>query len=346
MPQVVLETIQRELLDYQGRGLSVLEMSHRSVEFADIATRAEADLRALLRVPADYSILFMQGGASSQFALSVQNLDSKGQVAFANTGYWSGKAIAVAEQLTRVRTVTNTISEPVVRIPDSREWEETDGSSYLHITDNETIDGVVFNQVPETNLPLVCDMSSSILSQPVDVSRYGLIYAGAQKNIGPAGITLLIIRNDLLELSAVRSLPAMFSYAAMAEAGSLLNTPPTFAWYAAGLVFQWLLQQGGLESIAERNRQQAKRIYDVIDNHDIYVNRVHVDNRSLMNIPFVLTDNALTQKLLAGAVIRKLVGLKGHKSMGGLRASLYNAVTDDAVDALVDYLTNFAREHA
>ena len=346
MPESVLETLQNDLLDYRGCGVSVLEMSHRSAEFAEIAARAEQNLRTLLNVPDDYTVLFTQGGASAQFALCVQNLDTRGSVAYANSGYWSKKAMGVAQPLTRVQELTQCVSDPLQRIPVSSSWADARDASFVHITDNETIDGIVFNEVPDVEAPLVSDMSSSILSQPVDVSRYGLIYAGAQKNIGPAGITVLIIRNDLLERSAAASLPPVFSYAAIAAAGSMLNTPPTFAWYAAGLVFEWLLERGGLEAVAAQNEQQAQRLYAAIDEHDIFTNTVHANNRSRMNIPFTLSDDSLTKTFLSGAEQKGFIGLKGHKSVGGLRASLYNASPDESVDALIGYLKEFAQEHA
>lgn len=370
MPLPVLESLQRDLIDYRGRGLSVLEMSHRSEDFINIARAAESDLRVLLNVPEDYAVLFMQGGASAQFALTINNLDSQGEVAFASTGYWSRKAIAVAEKYTRVRVVTddgaslyekNTMSasggravssmasvpahpEPI-SIPSVNQWLDASDSSYLHITDNETIDGIVLNGLPKTSVPIVVDMSSSILSRPIDVSQYGLIYAGAQKNIGPAGITVVIIRKDLLERSEqTTSLAPVFSYAAMHRAESMLNTPPTFAWYAAGLVFKWLRDEGGLQVVAQRNERQARAVYSTIDKSDVYINRIDPKHRSIMNIPFQLSNPQWQQQFLLGASERGLVGLKGHKSVGGLRASLYNAVTDESVDALIDYLEAFQRK--
>lgn len=342
MPLQVLNTIQRDLVDYAGRGLSVMEMSHRSTDFMEIAQSAEQDLRQLLSIPDNYHVLFMQGGANAQFALTVQNLDAHGQVDFANTGFWSAKAQASASLLTTTREAVSCISDPLIAIPAMDQWNINPQASYLHLTDNETIDGVAFDSLPDTQLPLVADMSSSILSGPIDVARYGLIYAGAQKNIGPAGITVVIVRDDLLERSATnKSLPPVFSYASMAAAGSMLNTPPTFAWYAAGLVFQWLLDEGGLEVIRKRNQQQAARVYQLIDQYDCYTNNVHKINRSIMNIPFQLIGRA-TEQFLSGANERDLTGLKGHKSVGGLRVSLYNAVTDSAVDSLVEYLIEFA----
>jgi len=346
MPLPVLESLQRDLVDYRGRGLSVLEMSHRSQDFAEIAAKAESNLRLLLNIPSHYSVLFMQGGASSQFALCVQNLDVKKKVAYANTGYWAQKAMATGAMLSNAIEVTSCASNPVKQIPASDTWVNASDASFLHITDNETIDGIVFNDVPDVTVPLISDMSSSLLSQPIDIARYGMIYAGAQKNIGPAGITVVIINNELLERCSHSSLPPVFNYASMSKAGSMLNTPPTFAWYSAGLVFEWLLEQGGVETMAKRNALQAKRVYEAIDSHDIYKNHVHAENRSRMNIPFTLPSDELTTKFLSGSLDQGFIGLKGHKSVGGIRASLYNAATDESVDALVDYLNAFAGENS
>lgn len=343
MPESVLLSMQNDLVDYRGSGLSVLEMSHRSAEFAEIAAKTSRDFRTLLSIPENYSVLFMQGGASAQFSLCVQNLDTQNKVAYANTGYWSRKAIASAKTLTNVVEVATCSTDATVKIPHSDHWIEEKKASFLHITDNETIDGIAFDRVPDSPLPIVADMSSSILSKPIDVNQYGMIYAGAQKNIGPAGITLVIIRDDLLKRSESTNLPPVFNYSSMAQAGSMLNTPPTFAWYAAGLVFEWLLGLGGLKAIAERNEQQAMQVYKTIDKHECYLNTVSANNRSRMNIPFRLRDESLTEKFLDEAKTLGFTGLKGHKSVGGLRASLYNAVTDDSVDALVNYLETFAR---
>lgn len=346
MPLSVLESLQQDLIDYRGTGLSVLEMSHRSPGFAEIAEKAERDLRQLLAVPDGYSVLFMQGGATSQFALCVQNLDTQGKVAYCNTGYWSAKAMASARLSTEVVQVASCINDPLQRIPESINWLQAHDASFLHLTDNETLGGVAHSEIPESCIPIVSDMSSSILSRPIDVSGYAMIYAGAQKNIGPAGITIVIIRDDLLERSASMKMPPVFNYAAMSAANSLLNTPPTFAWYASGLVFEWLLAQGGLAAIEQQNSRQASRVYEVIDQNDLYVNLVHPDNRSRMNIPFTLADERLTDLFLAEAAARNMIGLKGHKSVGGLRISLYNAVTDVAVDALTEMMLSFAREHS
>ena len=347
MPQAVLERIQNELLDYQGRGLSVLEMSHRSDDFMAIASRAQTHLRTLLSIPDTYQVLFMQGGANAQFSLTVNNLDIDGHVAFSNTGYWSAKAIADASRLTQVTTVCDLTEQPQLSIPESGQSQIPGSASYLHITDNETIDGIVFDKTPETTLPLVCDMSSSILSRPVDIESYAMIYAGAQKNIGPAGITIVIIRDDLIDRSRQRpSVPRVFSYAEMSDSNSMLNTPPTFAWYASCCVFEWLIEQGGLDVVADRNKAQASRVYQCIDANDCFDNRVADANRSIMNIPFDLVAPARVPAFLQGASERGLIGLKGHKSRGGIRASLYNGVTDKAVDALVDYMTDFSRNLA
>ena len=347
MPLAVLESIRRDLVDYKGRGLSVMEMSHRSADFVEIAEKAESDLRTLLAVPQDYSVLFMQGGASAQFALTVQNLDKKGEVAFANTGYWSRKAISVAALTTRVREVATLNESPTRHVPSVEQWGNAEGVSYLHVTDNETIDGVQLSELPAGTTPLVCDMSSSILSKPIDINRYDLIYAGAQKNIGPAGITVVIAKDALIEDGQHNaSLAPAFSYKAMRDAGSMLNTPPTFAWYAAGLVFQWLLDEGGLSAIYQRNKRQAEKVYKAIDESPVFTNTIHEANRSIMNIPFQLVDPTREKAFLSGCQQRQIIGLKGHKSVGGLRASLYNAVTDESVDALTNYIDEFAKVRA
>ena len=353
LPRAVLERLRDELVDWRGLGLSVLEMSHRSAEFAEIAARAEADLRTLLAVPDDHAVLFMQGGASAQFALAVMNLAAEGSVAFAETGLWSRKAHAVARALVPTATAC-AVERPgdgtALEIPDPATWSLPEDAAYLHLCDNETVDGVAFDaatldaiEAAAPGLPIVADMSSSILSRPIDVSRYALIYAGAQKNIGPAGITVLIASPETVERSRrAADLPGVFSYARTLDAGSMLNTPPTFAWYAAGLVFEWLLERGGLEPMAAANRGQAARVYAAIDGRDAYANDVAPRFRSIMNAPFRLADESATAAFLEGAREAGLVGLKGHKSVGGCRASLYNALPDASVDALVDYLGAFA----
>ena len=353
MPRAVLERLQAELVDFRGLGLSVLEMSHRSAEFAEIAARAEGDLRALLDVPDDYAVLFMQGGATAQFALSVMNLAAEGPVAFAETGLWSRKAHATARPLVptaRACSVEREANGAPLAIPHPETWTLPPDTAYLHLCDNETVDGVAIDdgtldaiEAVAPGLPIVADMSSSILSRPVDVSRYALIYAGAQKNIGPAGITVLIASPETVERSRrAADLPGVFSYARTLDAGSMLNTPPTFAWYAAGLAFEWLRERGGLEAVAAANRAQAARVYAAIDGGDPYANDVAPRFRSIMNAPFRLADESATAAFLEGAREAGLVGLKGHQSVGGCRASLYNALPDASVDALVDYLDAFA----
>ena len=353
MPRTVLERLRDELLDYRGTGLSMLETSHRSTEFADVAARAEADLRALLAVPDEHAVLFMQGGATAQFALTVMNLAAEGSVAFAETGLWSRKAHATARRLVPSTLACEAAPDPdtgLLAIPHPASWTLPEDAAYLHLCDNETVDGVAFddeaydalaNVAP--GLPIVADMSSSILSRPIDVSRFALIYAGAQKNVGPAGLTILIASPETMERSRrAADLPGAFSYAATAAAGSLLNTPPTFAWYAAGLVFEWLLDEGGLGAMHGRNRAQAARVYAAIDEADAYSNAVDPRHRSIMNATFTTGDAARDAAFVDGAKAEGLVGLKGHKSVGGLRASLYNAQTDAAVDALVGYMRAFA----
>ena len=353
MPRPVLERLQAELLDCRGHGLSVLEMSHRSAAFADIAAKAEADLRALLDVPDDYAVLFMQGGATAQFAFTVMNLAAEGSVAFAETGLWSRKAHATAKRLVPSVLACEAATHPdtgLLGIPDPTTWALPDDAAYVHVCDNETVDGVAFDDGAYAaladiapGLPIVADMSSSILSRPIDVSRFALIYAGAQKNIGPAGITVLIASPETMERSRrAADLPSAFSYAATHAAGSMSNTPPTFAWYAAGLVFEWLLEGGGLGAMAERNRAQAARVYAAIDGADTYTNAVDVRFRSIMNVPFTTGSTERDAAFVARATEAGLVGLKGHKSVGGCRASLYNALPDASLDALVAYLNEFA----
>jgi len=361
MPEAVLARIGTELLDWRGTGASVMETSHRSAAFVDCAADADADLRALLEVPDDYSVLFMQGGASAQFALTVMNLgggddgsdDSHvGPVAFADTGHWSGKAMATARRLAPTHVACSMARDEAgcLSIPDPADWSIPDDAVYLHLCDNETIDGVSFDDAAldaidaiAPGLPLVCDMSSSILSRPIDVSRYAVIYAGAQKNIGPAGLTLVIASPDAMARSrAAGDLPGVFSYAATENADSMLNTPPTFAWYAAGLVFRWLREQGGLPAMERHNRTQAARVYAAIDELAPFTNTVAPASRSMMNLPFTLADDASTAAFLGRCDAAGLVGLKGHASVGGCRASLYNAQTDAAVDALVAVMNEFA----
>lgn len=346
LPLEVLERAREEWLDWRGQGASVLELSHRDRAFVTIAERAEADLRALLEIPNEYRVLFLQGGATQHFAQIPLNLARPDQpVDYVLTGQWGQKAAKEAGTLAQVRIAASSEAEKFTTVPDPSTWRLSEDAAYLHLTPNETIHGVEFEPPAELGeRVIVADMSSTLLSRPLDVRRYGLIYAGAQKNLGPAGLTVLIVREDLLARKP-RPLPAILTYAKHAEQGSMLNTPPTFAWYLAGLVFQWLRDLGGVEEMAERNLIKAKTLYDYIDGSGFYRNPVDPRFRSWMNVPFFLPDPALDVDFLKGAQQAGLIGLKGHRDLGGMRASLYNAVPQAAVDALVAYMADFARRH-
>jgi phosphoserine aminotransferase len=344
LPVEVLEQARAELLDYRGSGMSVMEMSHRSKEFIGIAEQAEADLIELLGIPSDYRVLFLQGGATLQFAMVPLNLLGERDTAdYLNTGAWSTKAIEEAGRFCKVNVVASGAAGKFTDIPPVAEWRRSPAAAYLHICSNETIGGVQFHDFPASDVPLVVDMSSDILSRPIDVSRFGLIYAGAQKNIGPAGLTVVIVRKDLIG-KARAGTPSMLDYAVHAEADSMSNTPPTYAWYLAGLVFQWMKQQGGLPAIAAINARKAGKLYAALEQSNFYRTPVAPGCRSLMNVPFTLPDAALDAEFLKGAEARGLTNLKGHRSVGGMRASLYNAVPEAAVDALVEYMQVFERE--
>ena len=346
LPKQVLQQAAAEMLDWHGSGMSVMEMSHRGPEFIAIYEQAEADLRELLAVPANYRILFMQGGGLGQNAIVPLNL--AGRVAqpavidFVQTGSWSGKSIKEARRYAQVNVAASGEAGGFTDVPPQSEWKLSDNAAYLHVCTNETIDGVEFNFVPEVgNTPIVADMSSHILSRTVDVSKYGVIFAGAQKNIGPAGLTLVIVRDDLLD-SALPICPGVFNGRAGADADSMLNTPPTYAIYIAGLVFAHLKRLGGVAAMEQINIEKARLLYAALDADDFYQNRVAPAARSRMNIPFYLRDESLNDQFLAGAKARGLLQLKGHKSVGGMRASIYNAMPIEGVQALVDYLNEFA----
>ncbi len=347
LPETVLAQARDELLNWHGRGMSVMEMSHRGKDFVSIAEQAEADLRALLAIPDDYHVLFLQGGATAQFsAVPLNLLGGRSSADYVNTGAWSKKAIATMAPLGRAHVVASSEETQFTTIPPFERWELDPNAAYLHYTPNETIGGVEFHWVPEAGeVPLVADMSSTLLSRPIDVSKFGVIYAGAQKNIGPAGLTLVIVRADLAERGAHPHTPPVLNYAAQAKAGSMLNTPPTYAWYLAGLVFQWLKDLGGLSVMAEINRRKAERLYAAIDASDFYHNPVDPACRSWMNVPFTLADPALDATFLAEAEAAGLTNLKGHRSVGGMRASLYNAMPEAGVEALVDFMGEFERRH-
>ena len=344
LPEEVLRQAQAELLDYRGVGLSVLEMSHRSPEFLEIAAAAEADLRGLLQMPDDYQVFFMHGGATLQFAAVPLNLLRGGAKAdYVETGAWSAKAIREARKYCAVHLAASSSDTNFDRIPPFDAWRPSRNAAYLHICSNETIGGVQFHDFPELDAPLVADMSSELLSRPIDLSRFGMIYAGAQKNLGMAGLAVAIVRNDLLG-EARADAPSLLDYQVCADFRCMYNTPPVYAWYMAGLVFRWLRERGGLAAMHRINRAKAGKLYAFIDGSDFYASPVSAANRSLMNVPFKLEDPALEGEFLRRAGQRGLRNLKGHRSVGGLRASLYNAVPDAAVDALTAFMAEFERE--
>jgi phosphoserine aminotransferase len=346
LPLEVLEQAQGEMLDWHQSGMSVMEISHRSTAFEQVAAEAEADLRELLSIPRNYKVLFLQGGASAQFSLVPLNLASpQSTVDYINTGHWSHKAIAEARRYCKVH-VAGDAGGDYTRVPPQTELRFSAGAAYAHYTPNETITGVEFGYVPETqSVPLVADMSSSILSRPIDVSKFGLIYAGAQKNIGPSGLAVVIVRDDLIGHARTET-PLVFDYKAVADASSMLNTPPTFAWYMAGLVFKWLKRAGGLAAVGERNRIKAETLYAAIDASPLYENPIARDARSRMNVAFTLNEPQLDAAFLARAADAGLHGLKGHRVLGGMRASIYNAMPLAGVEALIAFMREFERQHA
>ncbi len=345
LPEEVLAQLRDEMLDWHGQGMSVMEMSHRGKAFAGIAQQAESDLRELLAVPGNYRVLFLQGGATAQFAAVPLNLTAPGApVDIVNTGSWSKKAIAEARKYCKVNVAADAGDSNYSTVPAQSAWRRTADAAYLHYTPNETIGGVEFPFVPDSDVPLVADFSSTILSRPIEVRRFGVIYAGAQKNIGPAGLVVVIVREDLLG-RARADVPTVFDWKAMAADGSMLNTPATYSWYVAGLVFQWLKRLGGLTAMARLNESKARKLYDAIDGSGFYRNPVAVECRSWMNVPFTLPDPALEQPFAEGARAAGLVALEGHRSVGGMRASLYNAMPMAGVDALVQYMREFQRMH-
>ena len=347
LPQVVLERAQREMLDWNGSGASVMEQSHRGKGFIEMAAQAEADLRSLLSIPTDYAVLFLQGGATQHFAQIPMNLAGEGDCAdYIVSGHWGEKAVNEARPYVRVNVAASGEPDNYRRLPARDSWQLSTDAAYVHYTSNETIHGVEFHDVPDVgNVPLVADMSSNILSEPLDVSKFGLIYAGAQKNIGPSGLVVMIIRRDLLE-RAGRPMARIFSYAAHAASDSMLNTPNTWGWYIAGLTFKWLKAQGGLTVIGESNHAKATHLYESIDSSGgFYRNPIEISARSRMNVPFTLHHSALDALFLKESESAGLLGLKGHKAVGGMRASLYNAVPLQAVQALTGFMRDFASRH-
>ncbi len=344
LPAEVLKRAQAEMIDWQGCSMSVMEMSHRGKQFMSIAGQAEADLRELMAIPENYQVLFLQGGASSQFAMVPINLlRGKKSADYTHTGAWSKKAIAEAKRYCEVNIAATSEADKFTSVPAFDSWSLNKEAAYVHYTPNETIGGVEFPFVPDSgDTPLVADMSSTILSRPVDVSKFGIIYAGAQKNIGPAGLTVVIVREDLIGHADAKA-PAMFDYKAHADNGSMYNTPPTYGWYLAGLVFQWLKEKGGLAKMAEINQRKANKLYAAIDGSGFYANPVQKDSRSWMNIPFTLANPDLDGDFLSAAADAGLMTLKGHRSVGGMRASIYNAMPEAGVDALISFMADFEK---
>ena len=345
LPETVLRQAAAEMLDWHGSGMSVMEMSHRGKEFIAIAAKAEADLRTLLAIPASYKVLFLQGGAIGENAIVPMNLlGGRTGIDFVNTGEWSKKSIKEAKKYARVNVAASAEDRNFTYVPPQSTWKLDPGAAYVHVCTNETIGGVEYQWTPDTGaVPLVADMSSHILSRPIDVARYGVIYGGAQKNIGPAGLTIVIVRDDLLD-RALPITPSAFHWKEQAEADSMLNTPPTYAIYIAGLVFEWLLQKGGVAAVERENVAKAKLLYDYLDASGFYANPVQPEDRSRMNVPFKLADEKLDDAFLKGAKERGMVQLKGHRSVGGMRASIYNAMPVEGVQALVAYMKDFERE--
>ncbi|WP_312969053.1 3-phosphoserine/phosphohydroxythreonine transaminase, partial [Acinetobacter gerneri] len=347
LPTAVLEKAQQEMLDWHGKGLSIMEMSHRGKDFVSVAEKAESDLRKLLNIPENYKVLFLQGGASLQFSAIPLNLLGKNNKAdYIHTGIWSEKAHKEASRYGEINVVeAATTVDGKIAIADQSTWNLSKDAAYVHYAENETIGGIQFDQIPNVDAPLVADLSSSILSAPIDVSKFGLIYAGAQKNIGPAGLTLVIVREDLLD-QAKPEIPSILKYGTQAKNDSMVNTPATYAWYLSGLVFEWLLEQGGVEAIHKVNLEKANLLYGYIDSSDFYNNPIAIPNRSIMNVPFTLANADLDKQFLKEAEEHHLLNLAGHRSVGGMRASIYNAVPLAAVQALVNFMDDFAKRNA
>jgi phosphoserine aminotransferase len=346
LPLEVLEQAREELLDWRGSGMSVMEVSHRSKAFIAVAQEAESVLRELLAVPASYKVVFLQGGATGQFAAIPMNLSSVDTTAdYLNTGAWGKKAIGEARRLLKVNVAADESASGYNTVPAQGALKLTPGAAYLHYTPNETIGGVEFDYVPAAGAaPVVADMSSNFLSRPIDVSKFGLIYAGAQKNIGPAGLCVVIVREDLIG-KARPGTPSVWDYKAMAAEGSMLNTPPTFGWYLCGLVLKWVKKQGGLAAMEERNRRKAHKLYQAIDESGFYRNPVAKNARSWMNVPFTLAKPELDKTFLSEANAAGLTNLEGHRSVGGMRASIYNAMPPEGVDALIAFMKEFQRKN-
>jgi len=346
LPEPVLRKAAAEMLDWHGSGMSVMEMSHRGKEFIGIADKAQADLRALLAIPNNYKVLFLQGGAIAENAIIPMNLLKAKSVAdYVNTGEWSKKSIKEARKYCAVNVAASAEDKHFTYVPPQESWKLSKGAAYIHVCTNETIGGVEYQWTPDTgDVPLIADMSSHILSRAIDISHFGVIYGGAQKNVGPAGLTLVIVRDDLLD-QALPITPSAFHWKEQAEADSMVNTPATYAIYIAGLVFEWLKDQGGVPAIEKQNIAKAALLYDFLDRSDFYSNPVRKEDRSRMNVPFRLRDESLDEAFLKGAKERGMVQLKGHRAVGGMRASIYNAMPVEGVRTLVEYMGEFEKRH-
>ncbi len=347
LPKTVMERAQAELLDCNGTGISVMEMSHRSKEFLSIAEDAEADLRNLLQIPTNYKILYVQGGATSLMSMVPLNLLANGETGdYLVTGNWSRKAFKEAQRLARVHVAASTEADKFYTIPDRDAWKLSKSPAYLYYTDNETITGVEFKDIPDAgDVPLVCDMTSNFLSRPFDITRYGIIFASAQKNFGPAGLACVIIRDDLIGRAGPQ-VPSLNDFKVYSDNDSMFNTPPTFNWYFAGLIYKWINEEGGLESMDKLAKMRSDKLYTTIDSSDFYHSPIDKQFRSRMNVPFVLADDALSDLFLTESHKNGLVALKGHRSIGGMRASIYNGMPMNGIDTLIEFMKDFERRHA
>ena len=343
MPTEVLLEVQEELLDWNGMGISVMEISHRSPEFTKIAEEAESDFRDLLSIPENYAVLFTHGGASLQNAMIPLNLSKQGIVQYVDSGYWASRSIKEASKFCEVGIAASSEDKDYSYFPSQESWQVDKTANYIHITPNETIGGVAMRSFSDTTIPLVADFSSSILSENLDVSKFGLIYGGAQKNIGPSGLGFVILNKDLIG-HAMDGTPSMLDYQVINEGKSMFNTPPTFPWYVAGKVFKWLKSLGGVNEISKINVRKANKLYEFIDNSDFYSNNIQKDSRSIMNIPFLLRNEDLNESFLQNSKEAGLLALKGHRSVGGMRASIYNALPEEAIDTLIEFMSSFEKK--
>jgi len=346
MPESVLLEVQEELLDWNGLGLSVMEISHRSPEFIEIAKQAETDFRDLLSITDDYAVLFTHGGATMQNAAVPLNLASKDGIAdYVNSGHWAKRSMKEAERYTNINVAASSEHNNFNYFPEQNSWTVSEDSSYIHYTPNETIGGLCLRSIEYSNVPIVADYSSGILSEPIDIDKFSLIYGGAQKNIGPSGLGFVVVKKDLLG-NAQSITPNLLNYTLIHEGESMSNTPPTFAWYVAGKVFKWLKSLGGVEEIGKINNRKAKKLYQFIDDSNFYENNINKENRSIMNIPFLLGNDDLDTKFLSESKNAGLLALKGHRSVGGMRASIYNGLPEEAVEALIEFMDDFEKKNS